>query len=77
MFKGNQLKFRNVKYHTGAPGGLKTKYFKNLILDRPESLFFYGVNKLMPKTKIRERLLENLQVIKGPEVPYDFLPNVF
>ena len=77
MFNGNELKFRNFKYHTGAPGGLKTKYFKDIIQARPESLFYYGVNKVMPKTKIRQRLMEKLFIYKGPVVPFDFLPNVF
>jgi large subunit ribosomal protein L13 len=75
-FKGEELKNKNFKYHTGKPGGLKTKYYKDLIQDRPESLFYYGIYKNIPKNKIRSRLMENLQVYKGPVVPYDFLPNV-
>lgn len=75
--KGDQLKYEKMQYHTGHPGGLKTKYFKEYVIKKPEFLFYYGVYKQLPKNRMRFKYMENLFVYRGPEVEYaHFLPNV-
>lgn len=74
---GDKLKYKKLRYHTGHPGGLKTKYFKEYVIKKPEFIFYYGVYKQLPKNQLRFRFMDNLFVYKGPEVEYDdFLPNV-
>ena len=66
-----------MRYHTGRPGGLKTKYFKEYVIKKPEFIFYYGVYKQLPKNQLRFKYMDKLFVYKGPEVEYaDFLPNV-
>jgi large subunit ribosomal protein L13 len=74
---GTRLKFKKVKYHTGHPGGIRAIPFTYLLHKKPEYLFYRGVYKNLPRNLIRFRLLKNLHVYQGPEVPLmDFLPNV-
>lgn len=75
--RGDRLKYENMKYHTGHPGGLKTRTFRDYVIKKPEFLFYYGVYKQLPKNQLRFKYMDKLFVYKGPEVEYaDFLPNV-
>ena len=65
LFMGRKLKFKNLKYHTGIPGGLKTKKFKDMLFLKPELLIFNSVYKMLPKNKIRFLFLENLTIYAG------------
>lgn len=65
LFMGRKLKFKDLKYHTGRPGGLKTKKFHDYVQLRPELLVFNAVYKMLPKNKTRLRHLENLKIYRG------------
>ena len=74
---GNRMKTHVLRYHTCYPGHLRTHKFRDLVFRKPEYLFFRGVYKVLPKNRLRFRLLENLHVYQGP-VPHlhNFLPSV-
>ena len=65
LFMGRKLKFKNLKYHTGRAGGLKTQTFKDMIYRKPGLIIFNSVYKMLPKNKIRLLLLENLKIYAG------------
>jgi large subunit ribosomal protein L13 len=65
LFMGRKLKFKNLKYHTGTPGGLKTKKFKDLLFSKPELMIFNSVYKMLPKNRTRFIFLENLKIYAG------------
>lgn len=65
LFMGRKLKFKDLKYHTGRPGGLKTRTFKEMIYRKPGLLIFNSVYKMLPKNKVRLGLLENLKIYAG------------
>ena len=65
LFVGRKLKFKNLKYHTGRAGGLKTKMLKDIYYTRPELVIFNSVYKMLPKNKTRFVFLENLTIYKG------------
>ena len=72
----DELKYAKLRYHTGAPGGLKTKYFKDYIDKNASFLFYHGIYKELPKNKLRYDFMERLYAYNGPEVEFaDFLPN--
>lgn len=74
---GDKLKYEKLRYHTGRPGGLKTRYFRDYAIERPEFLFYYGVYRRLPRTQLRFRHMEQLFVYAGPCADYaPFLPNV-
>jgi large subunit ribosomal protein L13 len=65
LFTGRKLKFKNLKYHTGKPSGLKEKQYKNLINQKPELLIFNCVYKFLPKNRMRFNFLDNLSIYAG------------
>jgi large subunit ribosomal protein L13 len=67
LFMGRKLKFKNLKYHTGRVGGLKTKMYKDYIYTKPELIIFNSVYKMLPKNRVRLIHLENLKIYKGKE----------
>ena len=74
---GNRMKTHVLRYHTGYPGHLRTHKFRDLVFRKPEYLFFRGVYKVLPKNRLRFRLLENLHVYQGPVAHlHNFLPSV-
>ena len=76
LFMGRKLKFKNLKYHTGRAGGLKTKMFKDILHQKPELLIFNSVYKMLPKNRTRFVLLDNLKIYSGSNLDnMDFLPN--
>lgn len=66
LMRGDKLKHHKVRYHTGSPGGLKTRFTKDLIYQKPESVFIQGVYGVLPKTQMRETYLRDLHVNTGP-----------
>lgn len=66
---------RNFYYHVGIPGHLKVKNYKELYSEKPQSMIYYGVWKSLKSNRARVHFMKNLEVYKGMEVPYDFLPN--
>lgn len=67
--------YRNYYYHVGLPGHLKVKNYKELYDEKPQSLVIYGVWKTLQTNKNRKNCMKNLEVYKGLQVPYDFLPS--
>ena len=55
----------DLKYHTGRPGGLKEKKYKNIINEKPELLIFNCVYKMLPKNRMRFKFLDNLTIFSG------------
>ena len=75
--KGDELRYKYFKYHTGSPGGLKKRYFKDYINKNATFIFYCGIYKKLPTNKLRYRFMENLYCYEGGEVKFaDFLPNV-
>lgn len=67
--------YRNFYYHIGIPGHLKVKNYKDLYINKPESLLMYGVWKTLKSNRNRKNYMKKLEVHKGLDVPYPFLPN--
>ena len=75
--RGDELRTAKLRYHTGHPGGLKTRLLRDYVVKKPEFLFYYGVYKQLPKNRLRFAYMQRLFVYSGPEAQYaSFLPNV-
>ena len=75
--RGDKLRTEKLRYHTGAPGGLKTRAFRDYAVRKPELLFYYGAYRLLPKTQLRFKYMQRLYVYAGPAADFAaFLPNV-
>ncbi len=62
---------RKIYYwHTGYPGGLKKRSAREIFQRRPEELIIRAVRGMLPKNKLRDRMMKHLKVYAGPEHPH-------
>jgi len=62
-------KFSNKKYYhySGYPGGLKTRTFEELFKQDPVEPLKRAVYGMLPKNKLRDKLMKNLKLYAGEE----------
>ena len=53
--------------YTGYPGGLRTVPFETMIEEKPEEIITVAVRKMLPHTRLGDRMLRHLRVYAGPE----------
>lgn len=56
--------------HSGYPGALKKKPFKNLIEEKPEEIIRRAVKGMLPKNKLGRKMLKKLKVYPGASHPH-------
>ena len=57
-------KYENKEYisHSGYLGGIKFKKFKDLFRENPNEIFKKAVYRMLPKNKLRDRLIKKLEL---------------
>ncbi len=65
MIKGK--KFENKEYirHSGYPGGIRVLKFKDLFKKDPNEPFKLAVYRMLPKNKLRDKMIKNLKLYAG------------
>lgn len=56
--------------HSLYPGGQKRRTFKELIEKHPDRVITLAVKRMLPKTKLGNKLINKLKVYKGMEHPH-------
>lgn len=54
-------------WHTGYPGGLRSRTAREQRARRPEQLVVKAVERMLPKTKLGRQVISKLHVYAGPE----------
>lgn len=67
---GNKLKDKMYKRYSGYPGGLKLKPAGEMLEKRPDRVIRLAVRRMLPKTKLGEKMIKKLKVYAGPEHPH-------
>lgn len=62
---GNKLKQKIYYRHSGYPGGLKSITLENLFKKNPEKVLRMAVMGMLPKNKLRSKMIKNLKVYEG------------
>lgn len=57
-------------HYSGYPGGLKTKAFWQVRQEKPTELIRRAVYGMLPKNKLRDRLITRLWIYSGADYPY-------
>lgn len=57
-------------WHTGYPGGLRSKTAGELLDTNPERVIKLAVKGMLPNNKLGRRMLRRLKVYAGPEHPH-------
>jgi len=68
---GNKKKNKKYARYSGYPGGLKFKSYEELKKEKPEEIVLHAVNGMLPKNKLRSRMLKRLYVFSGAEHKFE------
>ena len=58
------------RWHTGFPGGLKERSFKDMKANHPDKIIVHAVNNMLPKNKFRKNRLARLKVYAETQHPH-------
>ena len=53
--------------YTGYPGGLRVKSLKVMLEEKPEAVVYEAVRRMLPHTKLGDKMIRHLRVYAGPE----------
>lgn len=69
-FTGKKWQDKTYARFSGYPSGLRTLTAAQLREKRPEAIIEHAVRRMLPKTKLGYRMLQQLKVYAGPEHPH-------
>ncbi|MCS7272873.1 MAG: 50S ribosomal protein L13 [Fimbriimonadales bacterium] len=69
VFTGKKLD-EVIYYHTMHPGGLRAYTRRKMMTEKPEKMLRRVVSLMLPKNKLRARMLKRLRIFRGPEHPH-------
>ncbi len=68
---GNKLGEKTYYWHTGYPGGIKSRTAKQILTGRhPERVVHKAVERMVPRGPLGRQVLRKLKVYAGPEHPH-------
>jgi large subunit ribosomal protein L13 len=67
LFTGRKGEQKLYKHYTGYPGGIRTVTLETLLEEKPEEVIREAVRKMLPHTKLGDRMLRHLRVYAGSE----------
>lgn len=59
-FSGKKLEQKKYYRNTGYPGGIRTKNLKDVLRDNPAEVLQKTIYNMLPKNKLRARMLKRL-----------------
>ncbi len=60
----------SIYYHTMHPGGLRETTRKKMMAEKPEKMVRRVISGMLPKNKLRARMLRRLRIFAGSEHPH-------
>ncbi len=67
---GNKLDNKMYYRHSGFPGGLKTRSYREMMARKPEFLIEKAVRGMLPKNRLGRAMAKKLRVYAGSEHPH-------
>ncbi len=64
---GKKLDQKMYRWHTGYPGGLKERTYRQMIDTKPEKVIMHAVKGMLPKNKLGSAMIKKLRVYRGAE----------
>ena len=66
VFKGKNKPQGKMYYHyTGYPGGIRESSLADMFAKNPEKVFWTAVYSMLPKNKLRSRMIKRLEIVEG------------
>jgi large subunit ribosomal protein L13 len=71
VFTGNKLADKKYQWHTGHPGGVKTRTPSQILAGKfPERIIQKAVERMITRGPMHRKLMSNLKVYAGPDHPH-------
>lgn len=71
VLSGQKENNKTYTRYSGYPGGLKTTKFKDIkASSKPEFILRHSIRGMLPKNKLRDKMLSRLYIYKGSEHPH-------
>ncbi len=71
VFTGNKLADKEYHWHTGYPGGIKSRTAAKILESKhPERVLQKAVERMLPRGPLARKQIKNLKVYAGPEHPH-------
>ncbi len=67
---GKKLDQKLYRRHSGYMGGLKLKSARELLQQKPEQILYLAVKGMLPKNRMRDKLLKKLKIYAGEAHPH-------
>jgi large subunit ribosomal protein L13 len=67
---GKRADQKEYKHYSGYPGGQKVVSYAEMMKKHPERIIQLAVKRMLPKTRLGNRLIHKLKVYKGTEHPH-------
>lgn len=67
---GKKLDQKVYWRHSGYMGGLKLETAKQLLEKKPEMLIYLAVKRMLPRNRMRKKLLKKLKIYAGSQHPH-------
>ncbi len=64
---GNKEKKKIYYHYSGYPGGMKEIVYEKLLQKKPALIIQKAVRGMLPKNKLRSKMLKKLKIYAGPE----------
>jgi large subunit ribosomal protein L13 len=72
VFSGNKRARKEYFWHTGYPGGIKSRTPEKILQSKnPERVLQKAVERMLPDGPLARKQLKNLKVYAGPEHPHE------
>ena len=68
---GKKIEQKTYYHHTGYLGNLKEVSVKTLLQKHPEDVLRRAVRRMLPKTKLGEKMFSKLKVYAGADHPHE------
>lgn len=67
---GSKENVKVYRHHSLYPGGLKEVSYEKMMAEHPERILELAVRRMMPKTKMGNKMMKKLHVYAGAEHPH-------
>lgn len=67
---GDKLEAKVYHWHSGYPGGLKSRTLRQMLECRPTEVLRKAVKGMMPKNRLAAKQLRKLKIYAGPHHPH-------
>jgi len=64
---GKKLDQKMYRWHSGHPGGLKERTYREMMNTHPEKVILHSVKGMLPKNRLGRRMITRLKVYRGTE----------